>query len=268
MDGEILSEGSAAKHDPSTILHSDDALAELGWPQWDQRRAAGSIWFAALLAIPASFLFYFMGTGLYVFYKSHPEKLDPTFLTDQILPLFIANELPVGIAGLIVAGIFAAAQSTVSTSMNSTATAVVTDFLRPFDLLKSERAYLNAARALTFGFGVLGIVIGLLFVSPEIKSLFDEALKVIGLFMGVLGGLFALGVLTRRVSGSAALLGAVVGATVMGILPLYSNVTGVLYAAIGLSLMPQVRDEARAWVGRWGWRGEICGSRRGARRHT
>ena len=215
---------------------ADQAVVQRYMTTPDQRRAAGSIWFAALLAIPASFLFYFMGTGLYVFYKSHPEKLDPTFLTDQILPLFIANELPVGIAGLIVAGIFAAAQSTVSTSMNSTATAVVTDFLRPFDLLKSERAYLNAARALTFGFGVLGIVIGLLFVSPEIKSLFDEALKVIGLFMGVLGGLFALGVLTRRVSGSAALLGAVVGATVMGILPLYSNVTGVLYAAIGLAV--------------------------------
>ncbi|MCH7751040.1 MAG: hypothetical protein IH898_02640 [Planctomycetes bacterium] len=88
----------------------------------------------------------------------------------------------------------------------------------------------------TFGFGALGTAIGLLFVSPEIKSLFDQALKVIGLFMGVLGGLFALGVLTRRASGWAALIGALVGATVMGLLPFYSNINGVVYAAIGIAV--------------------------------
>jgi len=215
---------------------ADQAVVQRYMTTPDQRRAANSIWFAAALSVPASFLFYFMGTGLYVFYKSHPEKLDPTFLTDQILPQFIANELPIGVAGLIVAGIFAAAQSTVSTSMNSMATTVVTDFLRPWHVLQSERAYLNAARALTFGFGALGTAIGLLFVSPEIKSLFDHFLKVIGLFMGVLGGLFALGVLTRRTSGWAALVGGIVGAIVMGLLPLYSNISGVLYAAIGLTV--------------------------------
>ena len=215
---------------------ADQAVVQRYMTTPDERRARHSIWFAALLAIPASLLFYFMGTGLYAFYKSHPEKLDPTFLTDQILPLFIANELPVGVAGLIVAGIFAAAQSTVSTSMNSTATAVVTDFLRPFNVLKSERTYLTAARVLTCGFGILGTAAGLLFVSPDIKSLFDEALKIIGLFMGVLGGLFALGVLTRRGSEWAALLGAVIGATIMGLLPIYSNINGVLYAAIGIAV--------------------------------
>ncbi|MCG8450668.1 MAG: hypothetical protein MI725_13950, partial [Pirellulales bacterium] len=53
---------------------------------------------------------------------------------------------------------------------------------------------------------------------------------------GVLGGLFALGVLTRRASGWAALAGALVGATVMGLLPLYSEITGILYAAIGITV--------------------------------
>ena len=120
---------------------ADQAVVQRYMTTPDERRAAGSIWFAALLSDSRlAVLFFSMGTGLYVFYKSHPERLDPTFKTDQILPLFIANELPIGVAGLIVAGIFAAAQSTVSTSMNSTATAVVTDFLRPFNLLQSERA--------------------------------------------------------------------------------------------------------------------------------
>ena len=213
---------------------ADQAVVQRYMTTPDQRRAARSIWFAAILAIPTSIVFFMMGTALYLFYKSHPEKLDPTFSTDQILPLFIANELPVGMAGLLVAGVFAAAQSTVSTSMNSTATTVVTDFLRPFGWLSSEQGYLRAARALTFGFGTLGTLIALVFVSPEIRSLFDQFVKIIGLFMGVLGGLFALGILSRRATGWGALLGALVGALVMGMLPYYSGINGFLYAAIGL----------------------------------
>ncbi len=214
---------------------ADQAVVQRYMTTPDIRRAAGSIWTAAILSAPASLLFFFLGTALYVFYKSHPEKLDPTYMTDQIFPLFISQEVPAGIAGLIVAGIFAAAQSTISTSMNSTATAVVTDFMRPFGVMESEKAYLNWARGLTFCFGLLGTLLGLLFVNPEIKSLFDSFLKVIGLFMGVLGGLFLLGVLTRRASGWGALIGALAGASIMGLLPIYSRINGYLYAFIGVT---------------------------------
>ncbi|MEE8450892.1 MAG: sodium:solute symporter, partial [Thermoguttaceae bacterium] len=138
-------------------------------------------------------------------------------------------------AGLIVAGIFAAAQSTISTSMNSTATAVVTDFIRPFRLLKTEHGYLNCARTLTCLFGLAGTMLGLLFVDPEIKSLFDQFIKVIGLFMGVLGGLFGLGILTRRATGPGALAGALGGAAVVAMTQYFTQVNGYLYAAIGLT---------------------------------
>ncbi len=215
---------------------ADQAVVQRYMTTPNQRLAARSIWTAALLSIPASFLFYLLGIGLYVFYKSNPHRLDPTFMTDQILPLFIAHEVPIGIAGLIVAGVFAAAQSTVSTSMNSTATAVVTDFLRPFDVLQTERGYLRCARVLTLAFGTAGTLLGLLFVDPDVRSLFDQFLKVIGLLMGVLGGLFALGVLTRRVHGWAALIGALGGASVMGALPLCTRINGYLYAAIGITV--------------------------------
>jgi Na+/proline symporter len=214
---------------------ADQAVVQRYMTTPDIRRAAGSIWTAAILTVPASLLFFGLGAALYVFYKTNPEKLDPTYLTDQILPLFIANEVPIGIAGLIVAGIFAAAQSTISTSMNSTATAAVSDFLRPFNALKSERGYLNAARTITFTFGVLGTMLGLLFIDPDNKSLFDSFIKVIGLFMGVLGGLFGLGVLTRRANAWGSLLGALAGATVMGLMPVYSRINGYLYAAMGIA---------------------------------
>jgi len=214
---------------------ADQAVVQRYMTTPDLKRAAKAIWTNAWMCIPASFLFYGVGAALYVFYKSHPEKLDPTFMTDQIFPLFISHEVPIGIAGLIVAGIFAAAQSTVSTSMNSTATTVVTDFMRPFNVLKSEKSYLNMARGITFTFGIVGTLLGLLFVAPDIKSLFDQFIKVVGLFMGVLGGLFCLGLLTRRANGWGTLIGALSGALIMGLIPIYTNINGYLYAFIGIS---------------------------------
>jgi len=213
---------------------SDQAVVQRYMTTPDERRAASSIWLAAGLAAVATLLFFSLGSGLYAFYKAHPERLDPTFTTDQIFPLFILHETFPGVAGLIVAGIFAAAQSTVSTSMNSTATTVVTDFLRPLAACRSETGYLRTARGLTLGFGLFGTALALVFIDPGIRSLFDSFIKVVGIFMGVLGGLFALGMLTRRASGPGALVGVVAGAAVMLALPLVSRVSGYLYPAIGI----------------------------------
>ena len=213
---------------------ADQAVVQRYVTTPSQKLAARSIWTNAILTVPATLLFFGMGTALFAFYRAHPEKLDPTATTDQIFPLFIAHEMPIGLAGLIVAGIFAAAQSTVSTSMNSTATTVVTDFLRPLGVCSSDRGYLRLARWATFLIGLAGTSIGLLFVDPEIKSLFDEFIKVIGLFMGVLGGLFVLGAMTQRANGPGALLGALVGAAVMFAVWKYTAIDGYLYTAIGI----------------------------------
>ncbi|MFP6901698.1 MAG: sodium/solute symporter [Opitutales bacterium] len=213
---------------------ADQAVVQRYMTTANQRLAARSIWTNAILTIPATLLFFGIGTALFAFYRSHPEKLDPTITTDQVFPLFIANEMPIGLAGLIVAGVFAAAQSTVSTSMNSTATSIVTDFMRPFNACKSERGYLNAARLLTVLIGIVGTLFGLVFVNPEIKSLFDTFIKVIGLFMGVLGGLFVLGALTRRANASGAMIGAIVGAGVMFCLWRFTAVNGYIYTASGI----------------------------------
>ncbi len=215
---------------------SDQAVVQRYTTTSDEKRAARAIWTNGLMCIPGSILFFALGAGLYVFYQANPEKLDPTFNTDQILPLFISHELPVGIAGLVVAGIFAAAQSTVSTSMNSTATTVVTDFLRPFGVLRSERAYLWAARALTLVLGVGGTLLGLWFVNPAIRSLWDQFIAVIGLFMGVLGGLFCLGMLTTRANGLGAAVGTICGVTAMLLVSQYTAVQAYLYAAVGIGV--------------------------------
>ena len=214
---------------------ADQAVVQRYMTTPDQKLAARSIWTNALLTIPATLLFFGIGTALFTFYRSHPERLDPTITTDQVFPLFIAREMPIGLAGLIVAGIFSAAQSTVSTSMNSTATTIVTDFMRPFNACKTEQSYLNAARIITFLMGVIGTLIGLVFVDPEIKSLFDTFVKIIGLFMGVLGGLFVLGVMTRRANAFGSLTGACVGAGVMFSLWQFTNINGYIYTTSGIT---------------------------------
>jgi solute:Na+ symporter, SSS family len=213
---------------------ADQAVVQRYMTTANQQLAARSIWTNALMSILATVLFFGIGTALFAYYHSHPEKLDPTMATDQIFPLFIASEMSVGIAGLIVAGIFSAAQSTVSTSMNSTATTVVTDVMRPLGLCKNEKGYLKAARIATLLIGISGTLLGLVFVHPEIKSLFDTFIKVIGLFMGVLGGLFMLGITTRKANAAGALTGAFTGAAVMLYLWARTPVNGYLYTVSGI----------------------------------
>lgn len=214
---------------------ADQAVVQRYMTTATKRQAAQSIWTNAILSLISSFIFFGMGAALFAFYRANPGKLDPTITTDQIFPVFIAREMPAGLAGLIVAGVFAAAQSTVSTSMNSTATAVVTDFLRPYRACATEKGYLRWAQALTLLFGILGTLFALLFISPDIRSLFDSFIRVIGLFMGVLGGLFVLGVMTRRANGAGALTGAVVGAIVMFALWQWTSVNGYLYTFCGIT---------------------------------
>jgi SSS family transporter len=214
---------------------ADQAVVQRYMTTADERLAARAIWTNAVLSVPATLLFFGIGTGLYAFYRSHPDRLDPLITTDQIFPLFIASEAPAGLAGLIVAGVFAAAQSTVSTSINSTATTVVTDFLRPLRCCRTEAGYLRWARLVSGLSGILGTLLGLAFIDPGIRSLFDAFMQVIGLFMGVLGGLFVLGVLTRRANALGAMTGALIGALVMYLMWRYSRIHGYLYTAIGIS---------------------------------
>ncbi len=220
---------------------ADQAVVQRYMTTSSSKLAARSIWTNAIMSVVATVLFFGIGTALFAFYRSNPQKLDPTITTDQIFPLFIAMEMPVGVAGLIVAGIFSAAQSTVSTSMNSTATTLVTDFMRPLKICQDEKGYLKAAKRTTFFIGTLGTLLGLVFVNPEIKSLFDTFIKIIGLFMGVLGGLFLLGFLTRKANSTGAMTGAILGTIFMFYLWKYTSVNGYLYTSCGITCLFCIR---------------------------
>ena len=69
---------------------------------------------------------------MFVFYKSHPESLAVGMQNDEIFPLFISTQLPAGLSGLLIAGIFAASMSSLDSSMHSIATVYITDFHKRF----------------------------------------------------------------------------------------------------------------------------------------
>ncbi|MGB2823209.1 MAG: sodium/solute symporter, partial [Phycisphaerae bacterium] len=126
---------------------SDQAVIQRYLTTKDEKAAARSIWTNGILCIPASVLFFGVGTALYAYYGSYPQQLSATLdNADAIFPWYIVTQLPAGVAGILIAGVFAAAMSSLDSSMNSVATAVTTDFYRRFRPGAPDRACLRLAR--------------------------------------------------------------------------------------------------------------------------
>ena len=200
----------------------------------DQASAARGIWLNAIISVPAQAVFFAIGTALFVFYKQQPARLEATLRNDAIFPFFIMNELPAGVAGLIVAGIFAAAQSTVSSSMNSIATAYVTDFHRRLWPELGDSRYLLIARLATVIVGMVGTALALLMAATEIRTVYSTFLEVLGLLGGTLSGLFLLGIFSRRASGAGAVTGALASAAVVFTIRSIHPLNVYAYAPIGI----------------------------------
>ena len=176
--------------------------------------AGRSVWVFAAIVLPGSVLFYLVGTALYVFYQSHPERMDPSLSIDATFPLFIAAELPMGVAGLIIAGIFAASMSTLSSILNSVATLATVDFYEKIFKNSSERKTIRFAEITTVVAGMIGIGLALLLTRFEIKSLLDLALELWGLLGGGFAGAYTLGMFTRRSNWQGVTIGVAVSITV------------------------------------------------------
>lgn len=203
----------------------------------DRKTAARAIWTNAVMSPLAQILFFAIGMALFAFYKLNPSDLDPVMpRTDSIFPLFIVKELPVGVAGLIVAGIFAAAQSTLSGSLNSIATAYVTDFHRRFHPQTTDAACLKLAKWLTAVVGLAGTGIALVLAQMDIRSLWEIFLEVIGLFGGTVSGLFVLGIFFRRATGGGALTGALASALCVGLVWFNKMTVFWLFPVIGVTV--------------------------------
>ena len=213
---------------------SDQAVIQRYLTTKDEETARQSIWTAAILAIPASLLFFMMGTALFAYFKTHPGELDPGLQqADAIFPHFIVHCLPSGVAGLVIAAVFAAAMSSLDSSMNSVAAAVTADFYR-----RSQRrgnSELTVARLVTVLVGVAGTAFAIwMSRQPDIKSLWDAFARYIGLFGGGLCGLFLLAIFTQRTSPVAAFVGLFSSGCVQFALNRAAVINPWLYSATGI----------------------------------
>jgi SSS family transporter len=199
-----------------------------------EKAARKSVWTNAILSVPATLIFFSIGTALFVFYENFPSGLNPTFENnDAIFPWYIASQLPAGVSGLLIAGIFAAAMSTLSSSMNSAATAYSTDIHFRFGLTKKIEK-LRIARIATLIIGITGILFAFTMATMDVKSLWDEFQKILGLVIGSLGGVFLLGLLTRRANYQGALIGITVSIVVQIFVGIYQPVHLTVYSATGV----------------------------------
>lgn len=172
--------------------------------------AGRSIWTFAAIMIPGGFLFYMVGTALYAFYKAYPERMNPLLAIDATFPLFIAAELPMGVRGLIIAGILAAAMATLSSIMNSVATLASVDFYEKLVKQPNQKASVRFAEAMTVLTGLAGMGVALVLSRYDIHSLFDISIELAGLLGGGFAGAYTLGMFTRRANWQGVAIGVVV----------------------------------------------------------
>lgn len=186
----------------------------------DDAAARRSVWIGALLYVPVSALFFLIGSLLFSYYEASPALLQelrsahPEGFADQVLPHFIAHKLPVGMAGLLLAAICAAAMSSIDTSLNSSATVTLKDFFqRHLQRGENEIDALKILRGATLFWGVLGTGVALVMMGQ--KSLLDAWWKLSGIFAGGMLGLFLLGLIARKADNAAALTGVTLGVLVI-----------------------------------------------------
>ncbi|MDG2167411.1 MAG: sodium/solute symporter [Opitutales bacterium] len=215
---------------------SDQAVVQRYLTTSTEKEAQKAVWTNALLAIPASFIFSLMGIALFVFYKSNPELLGPLQKNDQILPWFVANQMPAGLAGLVIAGVFAAAMSSLDSSMHSICTAVSNDFIKRFRESWSDSDQLNFARKLVGFLGILGTVFALVLSSMDTGHIFDLLVSILGLIGSPLAGLFLLGLFVKRAKAIHAWMG--VSCSLLAILysKYFTDLNGLLYGLVGIGI--------------------------------
>ncbi|WP_034044617.1 sodium:solute symporter family transporter [Wocania ichthyoenteri] len=190
----------------------------------------------AVLTLPATIIFFGIGTLLFIFYTEMPNELSPAISNnDSIFPWYIVRELPIGVSGLLVAGIFSAAMSSISSSLNSVSTAYCNDFHLHFKPQVADVKLLRIARLVTTITGVLGVLLALWMAGSNIKSLWDQFYRFLGLFTGGLGGMFLLGMLTKKANTKGTLLGLLISAIFIWYISVFTEISFLMYSFFGVA---------------------------------
>lgn len=181
------------------------------------KEAQKSALIGGLIYLPISALFLFIGTALYGYYNSAetlPLALQDISKGDRVFPYFIVNALPSGVTGLMIASIFAAGMSTISTSFNSSATVFLTDYYNKyFTKDASDKKRMQVLYISSIIISILGIGIAIAMIN--VKSALDAWWKLSSIFSGGMLGLFLLGIFSKTKNTKGAIIGMIAGILVI-----------------------------------------------------
>jgi SSS family solute:Na+ symporter len=193
------------------------------------RAAATGLMLSGVIVFVQFTLFLCIGVMLFTFYQHVPLPA-PLARTDEVLPLFIATQLPSGLAGFIVAAIVAAA---LSPSLNAMAATTVNDFYKPYArAIPDDARLLQLSRHATIGWGVvqLGVALGAQFME---RSVLDAGLAVLSFASGAVLGAFVIATLMPGVREPEALAGMGVGLTTMTVVWAFTPLAWTWYVFVG-----------------------------------
>ena len=189
----------------------------------DVRRSRRSVILSGLADIPIAFTFLSIGVLLWVFYQTHQDPALPK-TPNEIFCHYILYEMPVGIRGLLLAGIFATAMGSLSTAINALATSFTRDWYEPYiNPGSTAEQSLRAVRWATVWFSILMIIVAsttsyLVIAHPNVRII-PIVLGIFGYTYGSLLGVFLCGMFTkRRGNDSGNIIAMAVGFIVVAIL--------------------------------------------------
>ncbi|WP_053360933.1 sodium:solute symporter [Bacillus sp. FJAT-27251] len=170
-----------------------------------------SLWTNGILALITIPVFFGMGTMLYSYY-TNVATLPEGFNTSAIVPYFIVTTLPTGLAGLLIAAIFAACQSTISSSLNSISACITVDFKQRLFGDGNQKSDVWLARIVIIIAGILGMAAAVYLISTNQAETWNLFLAITGLFGVPIAGIFALGIFTKRANTPGVVIGLVLSA--------------------------------------------------------
>ncbi len=169
---------------------------------------------SGVLVIIQFALFLVVGLGLYAFYGTYNLAEIGISKSDEIFPMFIIKQLPVGISGIIIAGLFAAALSTLAGSISALSSSTMLDLYKPFTGINDEVKELKISRYFTIMWAVLLIGSAFFFMTSP-QTVVELALSIASFTYGGLLGTFLLGLLNKKAKQEDALAGFTAGIFIM-----------------------------------------------------
>ncbi len=174
--------------------------------------------------------FLLIGTALFAYYTQNPSA-ESFAKSDRVFATFIVEKMPVGVLGIVLGALFSAAMSTLSSSLNSSATVLVNDILT----INKDSDRLRLAKWLTVAFGIAQIVVGISGQWLE-SSVIGSVLAIQSFTTGIILGVFALGLANGKVGTNSALFGLVFGLMVMTVIKFGTPLAWPWFALVGSTM--------------------------------